>query len=87
MGLGSSGYLDTWMVQFIEQIKASNPIDWGTSLSNSLHDHFIMVLIELKFYMTSYIVYLLVAQHQNYLGLTKKGYMKDPKAWPYIIYP
>ena len=87
MGLRSGGYLETWMVQFIEWIKASNPIDWGTSLSNSIHDHLVSVLIEPKFYMPSYIVYLLVPQHPNYPKLTKRGNMQDPRAWTFIVYP
>ena len=40
-----------------------------------------------KFYMTSYMVYLLVARVKNYPSLYKKGNMQDPNAWPYIVYP
>ena len=52
-----------------------------------MHIHLIIVLTDPKFYRTSYIVYLLVAQHPNYSRLTRKGIMQDPKAWPYIVYP
>ena len=45
------------------------------------------MLVEPKFYMTSYIVYLLVVQCPNFLGLTKKGNMQELRAWPYIVYP
>ena len=75
MGLVSGGYMDNYMVHFIEQIRASNLIDWGSLLSDSVHRHLIVVLMEPKFYMTSYIVYLLVAQCPNYSGLTKRGSM------------
>ena len=40
-----------------------------------------------KFYMTSYIVYLLVARVTNCPSLYRKGSMQDPNSWPYIVYP
>ena len=40
-----------------------------------------------RFYMISYVVYLLAARATNYLRLYKKGSMQDPNAWPYIVYP
>ena len=75
------------MVYFIEKIKAFESIDWGALVSNSLNDHLVRVLTEPKFYMTSYIIYLLAVQHPNYPRLTKRGNMQDPRAWPYIVYP
>ena len=56
-------------------------------MSNSINDHLVSVLKEAKFYMTSYIVYLLAAQCPNYPRLTRRGNMQDPRAWPYIVYP
>ena len=40
-----------------------------------------------KFYMTSYMVYMLATRVKNYHSLYKKGSMQDPNAWPYIVYP
>ena len=87
MGLGLMDHLDTWMVHFIEKIRTSvDPIDWGTLLCNSLNDHIVMLLIELKVYITSYIVYLLAVQKIIYPRLTKKGSLWEPGTWPYIVY-
>ena len=46
-----------------------------------------MVKDKNKFYVTSYIVYLLAARATNYPNLYKRGNMQDPNAWPYIVYP
>ena len=46
-----------------------------------------MVKDKKKLYMTSYMVYLLVARATNYPSLYKKGSMQDLNVWPYIIYP
>lgn len=40
-----------------------------------------------KFYMTSYLVYVLVARATNYPRLFKKVNMQDANTWPYIVYP
>lgn len=40
-----------------------------------------------KFYMISYLIYLLAARATDYLGLYKKENMQDANAWPYIVYP
>ena len=80
MGLASASYLESWMVYFIEKIKASESLDWGSLVSDSLHDYLVRVLTEPKFYVTSYIVYLLLAQCPNYAGLTKRGSMQEPRA-------
>ena len=40
-----------------------------------------------KFYMTSYMVYMLAARATNYPRPYKRGNMQDPNAWPYIVYP
>ena len=46
-----------------------------------------MVKEKKNFYMTSNVVYLLVARETNYLELYKKGSMQNPNVWPYIVYP
>lgn len=46
-----------------------------------------MVREKKKFYMISYLVYLLVARAIDYLRLYRKGSMQDPNAWSYIVYP
>ena len=40
-----------------------------------------------KFYMTSYLVYLLAMRATNYPGLYKRGSMHDANTWFYIVYP
>ena len=45
-----------------------------------------MVKDKKKFYITSYMVYLLAVRVENYLSLYKRGRMQDPNAWPYIVY-
>ena len=78
MRLASASHLESWMVYFIEKIKALESLNWSSLLSDSLHDYLVRILIEPKFYITSYIVYLLVAQHPNYPTLTKRGSMQEP---------
>ena len=88
MGLPTAGHLAPFMVDFIETIRhAKIPLDWATTLSENLCDQLRTVKDKKKFYMTSYVVYLLVARATNYLGLYKKGSMQDPNTWPYIVYP
>jgi hypothetical protein len=52
------------------------PINWATLLSNNLREKLVVVKDNLRFYMTSYMVYLIVARTTNYLGLYKKGSYK-----------
>ena len=40
-----------------------------------------------KFYMTSYLVYLLAAIKIDYPGLYKREIMQDANAWLYVVYP
>ena len=88
MGLPAVGHLTTFRVNFIETIRhAKIPLDWATTLSEKLCEQLRTVKDKKKFYMTSYMVYLLAARATNYLGLYKKGSMQDPNAWPYIVYP
>lgn len=78
MGLLVVGHLHIWMVHFIETIRTTKmPIDWATMLSENLDEQFIGVRDDPKFYMTSYLVYLLVARTSNYPRLYKKGSMQD----------
>ena len=46
-----------------------------------------MVKDKKKFYMTSYMVYLLTTRVTNYPNFYRKDNMQDPNAWPYIVYP
>ena len=87
MGLPAVGHLGTFMINFIKTIRhAKMPLDWATTLSANLCEQLRMVK-DKKFYMTSYMVYLLVARTMNYPSLYRKGSMQDPNAWPYIVYP
>lgn len=74
MGLPTSGHLNIWMVHFIETIKTTKmPIDWALILSENLDEKLVIVKNNCKFYMTSYLVYLLAARATDYPGLFKKG--------------
>ena len=87
MGLPTVGHLAPFMVNFIETIRhAKILMDWATTLSENFCDQLRMVKDKKKFYMTSYVVYLLAARATNYPRLYKKGSMQDPNAWLYIVY-
>ena len=88
MGFPAAGHLAPFMVNFIETIRhAKMPLDWATTLSDNLCDQLRMEKDKKKFYMTSYLMYLLATRATNYPRLYKKGSMQDPNAWPYIVYP
>lgn len=88
MGLPTTDYLNTFMVNFIEIIKAAKiPLDWATALSENLCEQLRVVKDKKKFYMTSYMVYLLIVRAKNNPSLYRRGSMQDPNAWPYIVYP
>ena len=88
MGLPVAGHLAPFMINFIKTIRhAKIPMDLATKLSENLCDQLKIAKDKKKFYMISYVVYLLVARVTNYLGLYKKGSIQDPNAWPYIVYP
>lgn len=62
MGLPIVGHLQTWMVHFIDTIRTIEmPLDWATVFSDNLDEQLILVKIDPHFYITSYMVYLLVA--------------------------
>lgn len=63
------------------------PIYWATILSHNLHEQLIDIKVDLRFYMTSYMVYLLVARTTDYPRLYKRGSMQNANAWPYVVYP
>lgn len=76
------------MIHFIKTIRiAKMPIYWATILSENLDEKLVGVKADTKFYMTSYLVYLLVERITDYLGLYKKGIMKDVNALTYMVYP
>ena len=86
MGLPSIEHLNIWMVHFIKAIRTTKmPIDWATILSENLDEQLVGVKADPKFYMTSYLVYLLAARTTDYLGLYMKGRMQDANAWPYVV--
>ena len=88
MGFPIVGHLAPFMVNFVETIRhAKIPLDWATTLSENLCDQLGRGKDKKKFYMISYVVYLLVARATNYPGLYKKVSMQDPNAWSYIVYP
>ena len=75
MDLPAVGHLTTFMVIFIETIKhARIPLDWATTLSENLCEQ-PRIVKDKKFYITSYMVYLLAARVTNYSGLYRKGSM------------
>ena len=70
MGLPAAGHLAPFMINFIETIRhAKIPMDWATTLSENLCDQLRTVKDKKKFYMMSYVVYLLAARATNYPGL------------------
>ena len=67
MGLPAMGHLAPFMVNFIETIRHTKiPLDWATTLNENLCDQLRIVKDKKKFYMTSYMVYLLAARATNY---------------------
>ena len=67
MGFPTAGHLAPFMVNFIETIKhAKMPLDWATTLNKNLCDELQMEKDKKKFYMTSYVVYLLAVREKNY---------------------
>ena len=76
MGLSAAGHLSTFMVNFIETIRQEKiPLDWATTLIKNLCEQLRTVKDKRKFYMTSYMVYLLVVRAKNYPNLYRKGNM------------
>ena len=81
MGLLVASHLNTFMVNFIETIKATKiPLNWVTTLSENLCEQLRVVKDKKNFYMTSYMVYLLEKRVTNYPSLYRKGNMQDPNA-------
>lgn len=88
IGLLVAGHLETWMVHFIKTIRMGKmPIDWTTTLSDNLDKQLISIKNDPRFYMTSYIVYLIVERPTDYPGLVRKGSMQDANVQSYIICP
>ena len=76
MGLSAAKHLNIFMVHFIETIKkVEMPLDWASTLSQNLGDQLVVKKNNKKFYMTSYLVYLLVVSTMDYPGLYKRGSM------------
>ena len=76
MGFPTLGNLNIWMVHFIETIKmVKMKLDWASILSKNLGEKLVAVKNNKRFYMTSYLVYLLAARATYYPGLYKMGSM------------
>ena len=66
MGLLVVVHLSTFMANFIETIRqAKIPLDWATTRSENLCEQLRMVKDKRKFYMTSYMVYLLAVREKK----------------------
>ena len=88
MGLLIIEHIYNWMVYFINNIRMTKmPIDWATIFSDNLHQKLVVMRVNPRFYMIAYMVYLLVEKTIDYLGLYKRGSMKDANAWPYVVNP
>ena len=76
------------MVHFKETIKRGGfLIEYTTIITNNFDEKLILVKLDPRFYMTSYIVYLLTTRPTDYLGLVQRGNLQDTNAWTYIVYP
>ena len=81
MGLAIAGHLITFMFNLIKTIRQVKiPLDWTTTLSKNLCEQLRTVKEKRKFYMTSYMIYLLTMRAKNYPRLYKKCSMQDPNA-------
>lgn len=79
----------TWALSgayYWENQKKKVRIDWITIINENKYDHLIMLKDNLRFYMTSYIVYLPM-ERVEYPGITKIGSFPDQNVWPHIVYP
>ena len=77
-------HIENWVVHFIEMIKRRElSIDCATIISNKLDEQLILLKTDTQFYMTSYLIYLLVARPIHYLGLVKRQSIQDTNVWPY----
>ena len=81
MGFAAARYLNIFMVYFIKTIKMTMmPLNWASTLSENLCEQLEAVKNKRKFYMTSYLVYLLATREMDYLGSYKRGSVEDPNA-------
>lgn len=72
-GLLVSSNFQEWMYEYIKIIKRKKKhVDWGTQISDEIHEQLINVQSTLKFYMTSYLVYV-VAIVRQFPGLSTEG--------------
>lgn len=62
--------------------KGATRIDWGEQISDVLCAQLKEVKVTLKFYMTSYLVYV-AASMKQYLGLSIKGDRRVVPVWEY----
>ena len=88
MDLPIAGNLNIFMVHFIKTIKkVEMTLDWASTFNENLCEYMVVEKSQRKFYMTSYLVYVLAARAIDYPRLYKRGSIQDPNAWPYIVYP
>ena len=69
---------EPWMCLFIMKMIKRKQIDWATIISDNIDKQVMNVLSTKKFYMTSYLVYMLALQGK-YLGLTRVGHISGIK--------
>lgn len=51
-----------------------------------MDEKLILVKNDPQFYMTSYVMYVLVVRSSDYPRLMKRGSMQDANSWPHIVY-
>lgn len=89
MGLPTTAFFEEWMFYFIKEIIwGKTKLHWAKMISENLHNQLMVVKKSSKFYMTSYLVYLLVEKFPH-KGLfragtlgTKKGEFKVYDCYP-----
>lgn len=84
-GYPNAGDFYPWMVKFILTI-FDKKIDWTTLISDNIHEQLKSVLETNKFYMTSYLVYMLDSQ-ATFLGLIRLGSFQLAEVKIYEHYP
>lgn len=72
-GLPDSHYFQPWMCWYMNIIRKGNDrIDWGEQISDAIFNQLKEARTTLKFYVTSYLVYV-VASMRQFPGLSTKG--------------
>ena len=85
-GCPHSNHFETWMLYFIHKIWNKKQFDWASIINNYLHEQLIDVLHRKKFYMTSYLVFLLALQN-IFLGINKNDRFGEVQPGVYNFFP